>query len=445
MTCVPNVAHGDLRIALLQGKFRYAESGLLDETHLRFFTLETLRELLGQAGLVIVDTKRVVVQLFHWELGVNRGDVDHQTLDALHADPELECYQYVMRSVRDNGDHAVTDLAARVDELTDRLHDQRMRLALLRGGRGDINRGDVNREDVNEYEQYIEALEGHVSGLKHNIEVLNAALIARNAEYQAVLGMRTVQITAPICWVYNRTRAPPRRRPERSSSMSVPCVKGVEGPRKFFRSSPSTCLSSTTSPRTTLGMIGASPSGAWWRAAIPSTPGTGNRCFPVQSSGFYDAARSGDPVSPDAARQGARDHGLPLLPLLVRRASNAWEALSRGAQVWAAGFSVRPLLGQREWYRRWQASNDEMLLEQEFQRRGRHRSHTVADQVLPGPAVHSHRGSAASRGLPAWSSPESDSDRGFVVSRVRRRWTGASLARDVRDRRCLDGPGPTRL
>ena len=144
VTCVPNVAHGDLRIALLQGKFRYAESGLLDETHLRFFTLETLRELLGQAGLVIVDTKRVVVPLFHSELGVNRGDVDHQTLDALHADPELECYQYVMRSVRDNGDHAVTDLAARVDELTDRLHDQRMRLALLRGGRGDVNRGDVN-------------------------------------------------------------------------------------------------------------------------------------------------------------------------------------------------------------------------------------------------------------------------------------------------------------
>ena len=69
-----------------------------------------------------------------------------------------------------------------------------MRLALFRGGRG----------DVNEYERYIKALEGHVSGLEHNIEVLNEALIARNAEYQAVLGMRTVQMTAPIRWVYNR-------------------------------------------------------------------------------------------------------------------------------------------------------------------------------------------------------------------------------------------------
>jgi len=194
VTSVPNVAHGDVRIALLQGKFPYTESGLLDQTHLRFFTLETLRMLLDKAGLVVVDTKRVVVPLFHSELGVKLGDVSHRTLDELHADPEVECYQYVMKSVRDNGDHALTDLAARVNELTDRLHRQRMRLAVFRGGRG----------DVNEYERYIKALEGHVSGLEHNIEVLNEALIARNAEYQAVLGMRTVQVTAPIRWVYNK-------------------------------------------------------------------------------------------------------------------------------------------------------------------------------------------------------------------------------------------------
>jgi O-antigen biosynthesis protein len=198
VTSVPNVAHGDVRIALLQGKFPYTDRGLLDQTHLRFFTLETLRKLLAQAGLVVVDTKRVVVPLFQSELGVKLVEVSHQTLDELHADPEVECYQYVMKSVRDNGDHAVSDLATRVNELTDRLHHQRMRLALVRGGDGNLI----------EYRRYIKALEGHVSGLEHNIQVLNEAFIARNAEYQAVLGMRTVQMTAPIRWVYNRiTRA----------------------------------------------------------------------------------------------------------------------------------------------------------------------------------------------------------------------------------------------
>ena len=50
VTSLPNVAHGDVRIALLQGRFRYAETGLLDRTHMRFFTLETIRELMTSSG-----------------------------------------------------------------------------------------------------------------------------------------------------------------------------------------------------------------------------------------------------------------------------------------------------------------------------------------------------------------------------------------------------------
>lgn len=47
---VPNVAHWTLRANLLRGRFRYAEKGLMDATHLRWFTRETLRELLGRTG-----------------------------------------------------------------------------------------------------------------------------------------------------------------------------------------------------------------------------------------------------------------------------------------------------------------------------------------------------------------------------------------------------------
>jgi O-antigen biosynthesis protein len=193
VTSLPNVAHGDVRIELMRGRFRYREMGLLDRTHVRFFTLETIRELMSQAGLVVVDTKRVVVPLFQSELGVKRGDVSHKTLDELHADPEVESYQYVMRSVRDNGIQAVAAMATQVNELTDRVHRQRVRLAWTRG----------LEQQVRAQKEYIEALEGHASGLEHNIEVLNEALIARNAEYQAVLSMRTVQMTAPVRWMYN--------------------------------------------------------------------------------------------------------------------------------------------------------------------------------------------------------------------------------------------------
>ena len=55
---VPNVAHWSVRLDLLRGRFRYAEVGIMDATHLRWFTEETLRQLLEQAGVEILSIDR---------------------------------------------------------------------------------------------------------------------------------------------------------------------------------------------------------------------------------------------------------------------------------------------------------------------------------------------------------------------------------------------------
>lgn len=49
---LPNMASWDRRLALLFGRFDYADSGVMDRTHLRFFTFRTARTLLAEAGLV---------------------------------------------------------------------------------------------------------------------------------------------------------------------------------------------------------------------------------------------------------------------------------------------------------------------------------------------------------------------------------------------------------
>ena len=51
---LPNIARWDRRLALLFGRFDYAESGVMDRTHLRFFTLRTAKMLAREAGLAIV-------------------------------------------------------------------------------------------------------------------------------------------------------------------------------------------------------------------------------------------------------------------------------------------------------------------------------------------------------------------------------------------------------
>lgn len=48
---VPNVAHFVIRLSLLVGRFDYLDRGILDHTHLRFFTERSLRVLVADAGL----------------------------------------------------------------------------------------------------------------------------------------------------------------------------------------------------------------------------------------------------------------------------------------------------------------------------------------------------------------------------------------------------------
>jgi O-antigen biosynthesis protein len=217
VTSLPNVAHGDVRIGLMQGQFRYRTTGLLDRTHLRFFTLESIRDLLTQAGLVVVDTRRAIVPLFQTEVGVQREDVSDAMLDELLADPEVEVYQYVMQSVFCDGSHLVAGLAARLDELSDHVHGENVRTALLRKELHDhewlTEAVESQQRIIHEQQEYVEALEGHVSGLEHNIEVLHQSLAASDARYRSVLATRSYRLTAPLRWLSGKSAGAERRAP----------------------------------------------------------------------------------------------------------------------------------------------------------------------------------------------------------------------------------------
>ena len=60
---LPNIANIYVRLMLLFGRFNYAERGLLDKTHLRFFTRKTARELLEPNGYSILEEKETIIPL----------------------------------------------------------------------------------------------------------------------------------------------------------------------------------------------------------------------------------------------------------------------------------------------------------------------------------------------------------------------------------------------
>lgn len=49
----PNMAHVSIRLMLLKGDFEYGETGLLDKTHLHFYTLSEIERVFAEAGYAI--------------------------------------------------------------------------------------------------------------------------------------------------------------------------------------------------------------------------------------------------------------------------------------------------------------------------------------------------------------------------------------------------------
>jgi 2-polyprenyl-3-methyl-5-hydroxy-6-metoxy-1,4-benzoquinol methylase len=96
---LPNVAHGSLRLALLGGEFRYRETGLLDQTHLRFFTRASIQDLFEESGYVVTQWQRQRVDIDAAEIALPPGGVPEEVRVWLASDPEATTYQFVVRAV----------------------------------------------------------------------------------------------------------------------------------------------------------------------------------------------------------------------------------------------------------------------------------------------------------------------------------------------------------
>ena len=143
---VPNIAHADVKIALMKGAFPYTESGLLDRTHIYFFTKDSLIDLVRKAGLVVTEVSRVIVPVFGTEIGMQRSDVGDEVLEAVLHDRESETYQFVIKAVRDDGTRALEKLSADLVELVDKRRDE-------------VKRNDVLEAQVEELRTTVAALE----------------------------------------------------------------------------------------------------------------------------------------------------------------------------------------------------------------------------------------------------------------------------------------------
>lgn len=108
---VPNASHQTVVAELLHGDFRYTETGLLDETHVRWFTLRNLTRLLERTGFVVDRVERTL------------RPMEHVSLDrALDISPDMR------REIRELNDESMTYqfvVLARPDTAANRMAAER--------------------------------------------------------------------------------------------------------------------------------------------------------------------------------------------------------------------------------------------------------------------------------------------------------------------------------
>ena len=158
---LPHVAHGDVRLTLLNGEFPYSDQGLLDKTHLRFFTRTAVRMLLEQNGYEVSEIYGTTTPLGTTELGVDLSQFPADVIQRVMDSPDSDVYQFVVKAIpREQG-------ATNMDETN-----------------------KVDSSSINEVEMLSE-----IASLRHrNRELQNSIIVLENrlASAESELRSRTV-------------------------------------------------------------------------------------------------------------------------------------------------------------------------------------------------------------------------------------------------------------
>jgi len=102
IACIPNIQHWSIIIGLLKGQWEYQDMGLLDRTHIRFFTLDSIKKLFSQAELYIEQIQRSLVSDRHLQYEKLKQEIEN-LLHSFNIDPTLfdqqtQAFQYIVRA-----------------------------------------------------------------------------------------------------------------------------------------------------------------------------------------------------------------------------------------------------------------------------------------------------------------------------------------------------------
>jgi len=118
---VPNVAHGAIRLPLLVGQWDYEPSGILDDSHLKFFVGSTFIDLLRRAGLHVEELERVYRTVSdHWlDHAADAAGSTPAEMQQLLSRTEGQTWQFIALATRAESSEPVALSETSVDRSAD--------------------------------------------------------------------------------------------------------------------------------------------------------------------------------------------------------------------------------------------------------------------------------------------------------------------------------------
>ncbi|WHH57416.1 methyltransferase domain-containing protein [Petroclostridium sp. X23] len=97
---IPNIAHNAIIINLINNKFEYKKTGLLDDTHIHFFTKHSLDQLLESSDMVVEKEEAIYNNVEDTEFNISFADVEGNVAEALQNRRFANVYQYVFSAIK---------------------------------------------------------------------------------------------------------------------------------------------------------------------------------------------------------------------------------------------------------------------------------------------------------------------------------------------------------
>lgn len=135
---IPNIAHGSIRLLLLDGHFNFSKNAFFEQRQLHFFTLDTILSTIVESGYTITDLKRIKRGIFDMEnTNLKSFSIPEELVQAILRDSESTTLQYVLRVVKSTNINVkaykwssgftrnltTNDLKNRIDDLKRKIED----------------------------------------------------------------------------------------------------------------------------------------------------------------------------------------------------------------------------------------------------------------------------------------------------------------------------------